>query len=174
MGGLVIYSSYIRPAYEGVKKLRGEVAVKQQALDDQDNAIKQVQSLIKQFESVSQLQDKISLFFPPEENVPQSLVQLESLSRITGVSLEAVNPQYIADNSAVKKKEGLASVIKSIGKTRFSVKVSGSYEGLKNFIKGLAESIRIFDIADFKLESGGSEEGYYTINLSVDNYYQTQ
>lgn len=174
LGGLVVYSSYIRPEYETIKKLRGEVAVKQQALDDQDNAIKQVQALIRQFESVSQLQDEISLFLPLEENVTQSLMQLESLSSITGVSLETVNPQFAVD-STIKKKEGLAAIIKPVGKIRFTFKVSGSYEGLKNFVKGLAESIRIFDIAEFKFDRRGeSDEDFYTVNFSADNYYQNQ
>ncbi|MEK7146987.1 MAG: hypothetical protein AAB772_01890 [Patescibacteria group bacterium] len=175
IGSLVVYSSYILPSYESIKKLRGEVAVKQQALDDQDNAIKQVQALIRQFESVSDLQGKISLFLPLEENIAQSLAQLESLSRISGVSLNSVIPQYVASDSAVKKKEGLASIIKSVGKIRFTVRASGSYEGLKNFIKGLGDSIRIFDVSDFKVDgSSDSANDFYIINLSLDNYYQTQ
>lgn len=175
IGSLVVYSSYIRPVYEDIKKLRGEAAVKQQALDDQDNAIKQVQALIKEFESVSQLQEKISLFLPLDEAIPQSLAQLDSLSRISGVSLDSVIPQYAPPDPAAKKKEGLAFMIKSVGKIKFTVKVSGSYEGLKDFIKGLADSIRIFDISDFKIDSGKDSGGdSASLTLSADNYYQTK
>ncbi|MBI2591548.1 MAG: type 4a pilus biogenesis protein PilO [Candidatus Brennerbacteria bacterium] len=175
IASIVVYSNSIRPVYEDIKKLRGEAAIKQQTLDDQDNAVKQVQGLIREFESISQLQDKISLFLPLEENVPKSLVQFDSLSRISGVSIESIAPQYIVADSGVKKKEGLSSVIKSVGKIKFVLKILGSYEGSKNFIKGLGESIRIFDISDFKIDQQKDSNGeLVSIIMSLDNYYQTQ
>lgn len=173
IGVLIVYGNFIRPAYDNTIKLRSELAVQTKTLAEQENAVKQVQTLISQFESIARLQDAISLALPLSESVPQSLVQYGALAQLSNVAIKDVSLQYLAIEKTSKKSS--LSLVKGVGKLRFDLNIAGEYEALKGFVDNLEKSIRLSDIVSLKLDKAGEvEKKSHSLHLTVDNYYQTR
>lgn len=166
---LVFYAILIRPEYAIISGLRGQLASKSTALEDETNAISQVRNLISQYQGVAKLGDTLSLALPSEEAVSEVVAQINALTRLSGLTVQSLGIAYFP----IKPSATKLSFVKGVGTLRLNLKLFGSYAGLKNFLGGLEKNIKIMDVKTLKIEQlGKTGQDLFSHTLEVDTYYQ--
>jgi len=168
---VVVYVKLIQPAYSDVQKLRGEIQARQNLLQDQSQAVTQVQNLISQLQNqnIAQFQDQISLVLPKTESVPQALNQYQAIAQASGLSIQSVSINYLA----IKPAATNINLAKGIGTDRFKLNVLGPYEAIKTFFEAIETNVRLTDLVNFKLNRTGQPgQNLYLTEIVVDSYYQ--
>lgn len=170
IASLVVYAYFIRGAFDGVSQLRSEAASRERIKLEQQNAVQQAQNLLAQFQSVADLQDLVSLALPLQENVTQALNQFQAIAQASQLSLQSASLQRLAITTTARQ-----SIIKGVGRLRFTLRLLGSYESIKGFVNSLQNSVRLSDVASLSFQrTGAAGQNLYTANLVVDVYYQSQ
>lgn len=170
LGILLVYGSFIRPEMTEVNKKRALAISKETLFNNQRAAVEQVQDLISQFQSIAKLQETVSLALPLEENVTQALNQLQSIARLSRVTVRSFSIRPLAFE---KSKQPL---VKRLGALELDVSIEGSYEGIKSFLRSLETNVRVANAKTFHLVPlAGGELGPsdgYNITLTVEIFYQ--
>lgn len=168
IAALAIYGFFIRPVYDEVIGLRGALDSKDRFLREQNLAFSKVNDLIVQYQSASQLQDAISLSFPLKEDLASIFNQLRVLAAVNGLTLEIFGVKPLAFQELMA-----APLIKRVGHLQLSLRVVGSYDGFKNFLKNIETNIRVMDVQNIAVERiGGLAANFFGYNLIIDTYYQ--
>ena len=182
VGSLVVYGFFVRPAYDDVTALRGELVAKQKFFDDKQAAVKKVQSLILQYKGAGSLQDMISLSLPQSEEVSSVFNQLQAIAGTNGMTVEVFNVQPLAMRAGAddvvapdgtKAKGAGQPLVRPIGTLRLSLRLTGPYAAFKEFVRGLETNIRAMDIVSMKVEPVGQKGvDMFSYTLVADTYYQ--
>ncbi len=170
---VVVYVKLIQPVYSDVQKLRGEIQARQNLLQDQSQAVTQVQNLISQLQNqnITQFQEQISLVLPTSESVPQALSQYQAIAQASGLSIQSVGLNYLA----IKPAATDINLAKGIGTDRFKLKVLGPYEAIKTFFQTIETNVRLTDLVSFKISRTGQPgQNLYLNEIVVDSYYQAK
>lgn len=168
---VVVYVKFIQPAYSEVQNLRGEIEARQNLLQNQSQAVSQVQNLISQLQNqnISQFQDQISLVLPASESVPQALNQYQAIAQASGLSIQSASVSYLA----IKPSAANISLAKGVGTNRFKLNVLGPYEAIKTFFEAIETNVRLTDLVSSKLSRTGQPgQNLYLNEIVVDSYYQ--
>src|SRR3989338_11333432 len=169
VAALFVYSSLIRPEYQAVLQLRGELISKTNLLSKQQVVMSQVQNLIAQYRGVEKLGESLALALPQEEALSSVMLQLNALAQFSGLSIQSVGINYLPVKSVGQK----SSLIRGLGTLRLDLRLFGDYAGLKKFLPSLETNIRLMDVQSLKLEAGSkTEQDLYSYLLTVDTYYQ--
>jgi len=153
IGAMIIYSYLIRPEYQQVNELRGILMAKTNLLSEQQSIISQVEDLLSQYQSSARIQETVSLSLPTKEDASAIFGQLQALSQANAMSIEVFGLQ----NLPVTKS--------GLGVLQVSLKVAGSYENFKNFLRGIETNIRVMDLSNLKIEKS-------SYNIVLNTYYQ--
>ena len=171
IAALVIYSSLIRPEYQLVLGLRGELASKSNFFEKQQAVMTNMQNLIAQYRSAEKLGDSLSLALPIKENISSVMSQFNAIAQFSGLAVQSVGVAYLPIKSSFEK----SSSNKGLGAFRLDLRLAGNYSGLKKFLSALETNIQIMDVKALKLESASkAESDIFTYILTVDTYYQTK
>lgn len=170
IGALIVFLQFIKPVYGKIQELRGEIRAKTILFSEQRSAVEQIDKLLRELEDIGRLQETLSFALPLKEEIPQVINQYQAIARASGVVIEALGLKPLG--IVFLKPEPL---IKGIGALRFNLKISGSYQSLKNFFQALETNIRISDLVSLKMETGLTpERDFYILNVEVDTYYQAE
>ena len=165
---VAVYTFFVRPAYDEIILLRGELSSKNQFLQEQKNAIGRVNELILQYRGAGKLQDTISLSLPLAENLSSVFDQLRILASMNGLLVEIFNVKPLALQSLAR-----GPLVKNVGTLELSVRLVGSYGAFKDFLRNLENNIRVMDLQTVRVEhvgAGGSD--LFAYNITVNTYYQ--
>jgi Tfp pilus assembly protein PilO len=168
IASVVVYSSFIKTAYDEVVNLRGTLISKQDTYSQFSSAFTQVQSLIADYQNKGDVQKKMSLILPKDRDVSYLVSQVAGLAEANGILVSALSTQILPVQPAQSK------VIRNIGKIKADAKLSGSYAGFKAFLRQLENNILILDATDLKVDIGtvgGKTSLDYSV--SITSYYQT-
>ena len=168
LGAVFVYSSMIRPAYDEIALLRGELASKQGDLIRYQNTVERVMQLLSQFQDAAEVQRQVSLVLPNEPDVGYLTNQIVELSRINGIDLislsTSLNPVRPASNK----------VVRDIGSMTAEMRLSGSYAGFKALVRQLENNVLLMDIGNIRVEGSDNiatlRELEYIMTLT--SYYQ--
>ena len=182
---------FVQPTYGEIKNLTQEIETKEDALEKKQKLVVDIEKLVNQYEDIEGRVSKVFYALPNKAEIPNILVQLESLASENGMIFESLNfskaqqsaqSKTTSENSAAPSSEtaGQQNIIEQIRSVSIDINLTGSYENFKNYLRSLENNIRIMDIASisFSSSSGSSEEGEeessdnfsYSIQLKV--YYQ--
>lgn len=171
VAALVIYAVLIRPEYQSMLKLRGELVSKVNLFEKQQNVMTNMQNLIAQYRGAEKLSDSLSLALPEEENISSIMYQINALSQLSGLTAQSVGISYLS----VKPSAGKSFSRQGLGALRLDFRLIGNYAGLKKFLPALETNIRVMDVKALKLESASkTDSDLFTYLLTVDTYYQTK
>lgn len=191
VSSLVIYFELIQPAYDDVKKVRGERASQQALLDAEKATIKQVQNLIGVYDSQSKAQETISSVLPLTDDAAGALVQLYGLAQNSNLALQGISvsvsgvqsvPASASDSQTAQAQVNPQDFLrKPIGTVTLQLKVNSSYEAFKNFLSLVETNIRIFDVKSLGIQppppaatgKAGPGQNLYGFDLTVATYYQS-
>ncbi|MFA5084428.1 MAG: hypothetical protein WC475_03580 [Candidatus Paceibacterota bacterium] len=169
----VVYVEFISPAYSDIQKLRGEIQARENLLNQQTQAVNQIQNLISQLQNqnITQFQEQISLVLPINESVPGALNQYQAIAQASGLSNQSIG----VDSLAIKPAASDIGLAKGIGTDRFKLKLLGSYEAMKTFLQALETNVRLTDLVSFKMSrTAQAGQNLFLNEIVVDSYYQTQ
>ena len=183
---------FIKPAYNEIKILIQEIETKQNTLDEKQKLVVDIKKLISQYEDVKGKVNKVFYVLPNEAEIPNILVQLEALASENGIIFESINFGEIQQSEQEKitfkeetslspeeqgKEQENSKVVDRRKSISVDVKLIGSYENFKNYLKSLENNIRIMDIISINFSGiSGEEKGEnlnnfsYLVKLKV--YYQ--
>ena len=166
---LIFYSLLLKPAYNEVNQLRGDLASKSELVKDQRRVVEKVKELLDQYPSLSGPRQTISLAIPNREEYPTLITQVNGLAHAAGLILQSLS---LATQTFTQAATVAGPSLPVVGIIQMSLETSGSYQSLKNFIQTLETNIRIMDLVSFSINPL-SGSGNYNYNLVVNTYYQT-
>lgn len=197
VGALFVYFYLIQGEYEGAQGLKAKVNSKQKFLNDEKTVIEQVQ---KQIEAYRQSQGQqgpqsgVSLALPTSPDIAGAIAQLSGLAQQSAANLQSLTVSTLpasAAKSVTAKKGGSTegnfqdTLQKPLGTISFSLKLTGGYESIKNFISLLETNLRIFDLRSFTITPVTASESVslskdkttpsvsmFTYDVGVNTYYQ--
>ncbi len=168
MATLGIYVSLIKPAYQDIDQIRGQLYTKNSQLNDYKNTISQMQTLLAQYDNLSQAQQSVSLMLPTQPSIPEAVFQISGIAGVSGLNLQSLSVKELAITPSI------SPLIKGMSTLRFSTKLTGTYESLKAFLQNMSANIRIFNINTVKVEKLGTTSNVFNFNIDIDAYYQTK
>ena len=165
---IFLYTLLLKPAYEEVNQLRGDLAVKSDLVKTQTKVVMEVQELLAQYQSLTAPKQIVALSLPNQEGYPTLLNQINSLARAAGLALESVNLNLLP----YAEGGSSGSNLPVIGAVQLTMSLSGPYQSLKNFLETIENNIRIMDLAslDITPQIRGDNFSY---NVVVNAYYQS-
>ncbi len=168
LAAFVGYAALVRPSYDEIIALRSALNAKSDLLREQNMAIAKVNDLIVQYQGTGRLQDTISLSFPLKEELSSIFNQLRTLAEINNLSIEifGVKPQAFKVLSA-------ETLVKNAGTLELSLRLVGSYENFREFIKGVETNIRLMDVQQVAIEKISGGNNFFSYNLLINTYYQS-
>lgn len=166
---LVIYASFIRPEYERISKLRGDLATKTRFFEEQSKIIENIGEYLATKEvDIKQAQQPIS-FVLPTELAPASLFQqLSELARINSLIMKSFGLDVLAIKPVVP-----GALIKGVGTVQIELQLTGGYSQFKDFLAQVETNIRLMDLEKLMIKGIPAKDSY-DFTLTVDAYYQTE
>lgn len=171
IASLFVYSSLIRPVYSEIKNLRAEVAGRLDLINRNKASIEQVQKLLSEYQSISQAQEITSLVLPSEQNISRAVNQVVGLADLNGLFIELLAVQQLAI-----KPSAQPNLVKGVGVLRFNLRLAGSYENFKSFIKNLETNVNLMDLVNLKIEAATKTRAgdSFSYTMVIDSYYQAE
>ena len=165
---VIVHVLFVRPVYNEVVELRSTFKAKSEFYQDQGQAIIRVNDLIAQYQGAGQLQQTVSMSFPISEDLSAIFNQLRTLAEVNGLSIKIFGVKPLALQPLSSR-----SLVKNVGTLQLSLKVLGSYENFKGFLRGVETNIRVMDTQQITIEQVGKPgSNFYSYTLLINTYYQ--
>ncbi len=175
MGSLVlftatifVYSIFLKPSYDEVNILRGELAAERQALAEQGVIVEKVKMALAQYQDLAHIADTISLVLPVKEAYPTLMNQLDTMSKNAGIFLESVNINQL---TASLKPAG-ASQSPAPTTLQLTMNLIGPYASFRDFLSKIETNVRLMDVVRFSITPAAVGQNY-NYNLLLNTYYQS-
>ncbi|MGC9611115.1 MAG: hypothetical protein ABSE68_02755 [Minisyncoccia bacterium] len=177
MAAIIVYGSLIKPEMDAATQLQAAVASKSQIYNNQKAAVTQVEGLINQFQSATNLQQSLGLAIPIGPNTTQALNQWQAIAGASQVSMQSLNIQPGQPLSVIKG--ATQTLVKKLNSIPTEVTVLGGYGPLKQFLGLIETNARVTNVTGFDFKSlagpqsalqGGNP--IYSLELNVVAYYQ--
>lgn len=171
LSALIIYVVLIKPEYNQVQTLRGQLKSSSDFYNAQAQAVDYVNNLYaKNKIDIEQTQKDLVLALPDQEEVANIVFQIQRISALNNISIDSVN----LDRLPIQQKP-TNSLIKNYSTLRISMKLAGSYESFKELLKFLENNIRIIDLRTLRVyQANELNKGVFNYELVVDTYYQVK
>lgn len=153
IGALIFYTNILKPEYNRIQTLRGELAAKKVLFDDRKVIIDRVKDLLTNYQSAMKLQKDISLALPFTADTAPLFNQIFSHGRNSGLQLQSLGFNQIPPN-----QDGL-------GVVQMTLNLRGSYPSLKTFLQLVETNTRVMDVSRLTITGD-------TYNLTINAYYQ--
>lgn len=194
IGTMVVF---VLPLRDSVKTAKREIKDSESELATLNELLAKTKIIKDSYEQVKSQAEKVFISLPKEKDLPDLMVQFESLAAVHGLVLESIGfgdfekgqsavsqPVRFADEKSEEQSSSAmaqplmsaSSVFRSLP---VNLTVSGSYAALKKYVSGLEENIRSMNVQSIGLSgtSGGSNElstnkDNFTFDLELSVYYQ--
>lgn len=171
------YFTLILPASDEGQKVKAEMISRQNFIDNQKQAIKQIQNLISSYKGEGQLQEVVSSVLPSSEDLAGAFGQINGLVAANHLLLQGTSVGASVDMTSFETNKIQAVAAKSLTKpfsaVDFQVKMTGTYEDFKSFLGNMETNIRIFDVKKINMQPAGkSNQNIYAFDLTIATYYQ--
>lgn len=188
---------FVLPLWDSVKATKREIKNSQSELATLNELLAKTNNRKENYEQVKSQAEKVFISLPKEKDLPDLMVQFESLAASHGLILESIGfGDFEKGQSAVSQPvrfvEGESEEQPSSATTQplisdrpvfrslpVNLTVSGNYAALKKYVSGLETNIRSMNVQSISLGgigSGGNElstnKDSFTFDLEVSVYYQ--
>ena len=171
IAALAIFGTFVRPAYDEIQRLRGQLQAQSELVGEQGTAALQVERLLKEYQGSARLGDSLSLALPKDEAMSSLMGQVNALAQLSGLPLQSA----AISSMPIRPALGSLSFVRGFGVLRLELRAFGSYAGLKNFLQKLETNVRVMDLVELKIDQAGrTNQDLFVYNLTVDTYYQTK
>lgn len=158
---------YFKTQWDSYQVVKSDVAAKTQELAKQQEGLEDVRNLLKNYMGVKSELKGLSLSLPSEKDLPNILVQLETLASENKMTMETLDHEVVKEEKkpVAKNKTEEAEIQESmlqaarasqIGYTTLEVELvlKGRLDAFLSYLNALQKNFRFFDIfsLDFDLE----------------------
>lgn len=161
----VIFSwLYLWPNLQNIQIIRSEI---QQTSEDIVILLSTQESVNDSYNFISQLDnedfDLMELAMPTFADEINLIFLLNSLAENNGL---------IVDNFSIKDDGSISKIdFSTTASVSVELKLSGNYVSLKEFVKSIEKSLRIFDIDMITISTSGETESSFIFTVSGSAYY---
>ena len=165
------------PGVQGILNLRKNAEVQKEEFLKQQELIARIEELTKAYEENKESVEKTEFILPSKEDIPNLIVQLESLAFGQGLLLEKIDFSTVKQETAavipVTEGSGSAKAAQNYQMLNVSIRSIGTYQALKNFLKSVEENMRLMDTRSINLSLESEEEfNIFNFDLTFYTYYQ--
>ncbi|EKD24188.1 MAG: hypothetical protein ACD_81C00088G0002 [uncultured bacterium] len=173
---LVVYANLIQPTYDNIKVEQGKLIAAQQKNSEYTNVFTRLKQVSTNFQQSPELQNRVSMAFPLDANVSDSMNQISAVALANGLTIASIDITSAPVIPTVTKKAGDISFIKGTGVLKNAIVVAGTYEEIKAFLQGVETGVRIANIKLVRLTRSANPATPEIINASVEieTYYQAK
>lgn len=165
------------PGVQVVLQTRKSIEDQKKVLSDKRDFLARMEELSMAYEENKENIEKIEFILPSKEEIPNLIVQLESLVKEQGLLLDKLEVSVpteelrgmINPEDAVARKETTAVEYKTL---IINLGFTGDYSALKNFLKATEENMRLIDIDSVSISPESEVPGIFSFDLSLKTYYQ--
>jgi|GEM_PF-561072 len=189
----VVFFDLLQPAYGDLETEKSKQISNDTFIANEQQIVSQVQALISAYQKQSQGQQNIDLALPVGQNLAGAVAQIYGLASVNNIAVKNIGvgvqaPQPQAQSSQAAAPSGASgqiaqvaaggSIVKGVGIITFQITAEGSYEGFKQFVRGLENNIRIFDMKSISIQQTPltfgkiSNPDNFTYSLGVSTYFQ--
>lgn len=164
------------PEAQEVLVLRKDIENQKEEFLDKQILLAKVEKLQKSYEENKESLEKTDYILPSDEDIPNLIVQFESLALEAGLILEEVSfstKEGAGGKARTAREIEKGAIAKDYQTMTASLKLIGTYSGIKGFLRLIEENMRLMDVdsVDFSLEE--TELGsFFNFDLSLTTYYQ--
>ncbi|MDD5589733.1 MAG: hypothetical protein PHQ47_00990 [Candidatus Portnoybacteria bacterium] len=191
---VAVFFFLLMPAWNSITEAREEFALKSQDLAENKEIIKKMEELNVIYESNLDEFEKLESIVPHGPDLPSLLLQVENLAIsnnlfLGSISISEVQEQKLISPPMMEEDDSLLGgavseeAVESRKNTskndykllQLSLRLSGSYEAIKQYLRALENNIRLMDVASLELSGGDGKEttaGEFGLNVSINVYYQ--
>lgn len=196
--GIILIFILIVPLYSSVRGLFAEISQQEETITKLEELLAKTKELKDGYQQVEAEANRIFLGLPEEKDVPNLLVQFESLANSNGLFLGAIKfgqlkgeeksspaPASAEEFSEEESADQPAPVINQQIPKESSVdlSLSGSYSAFKKYLTDIEKNIRSMDVSSFNFsikEAGLGETttiltpspDIFEFSLGINVYYQ--
>lgn len=168
---VIILAAYlfISPTAASLRKSNLTVAVKGQDLKRAQENLDNLKSLELSLNSQSDLVKSLSGALPTTPDEEDLTAAIEAIASKDGLKFSGITPTETGESSeSASPSQGI-----SLASADFDLNLSGSYEGLKNFLIDLENNRRPVNVSKVSITKDSSAEGVSTLNitLSISAFY---
>lgn len=155
IGGIIIW-----PKFTQYTNIRQEIELKQIELDYNEIYLAELASIKDKLNEKETEILKISSALPQEASIPSIYKFIEQTASVSGVVLNTLSSFSVSSSELSDRVEEIS----------FSVKVEGSYNAIKEFIKAVQESSKLFEVGTIALAPSSDDMFTASLNLKTFTY----
>lgn len=149
------------PKFQELEIVRGNIEEKKAELQAKEEYVLRLDELKVKLKEHQEEISKINTALPVNPSLPSLFNYLQKTSSESGLILMDISP------SAISPSKDLTGFREAV----FSIKVSGSYSSLKNFLSALEKSARLIEVENLSLSlGGGGESPAFNLRLKTFSY----
>lgn len=156
VGGFLVW-----PSYQELSDLRSQVGEKEARLQAKENTLVQLKELQRELLTYEKELKKIDATLPEDPQLPSLYDLVQSLSSLSGLLMQSIS------SSTAEPGEETESLVKT---TTLIVQLSGSYQGLKDFLSRAHASARVLNVQAVNIGSSEKEGEGLGIEVQLEAY----
>jgi len=157
----------IRPTLVTIGGLLKEIKDKREVVAQMDQKIDNLNKAQTNYTRIKNDLDLVEESLPLDPDLPILIKQLESLARLSSVTIESVRFEKTNLQGEIEKEESQTA--------GFSLALLGSYENLKEFLNSLDTLRRVISVESFAFSSKMEDEiQVLTLTINADAHYLTR
>lgn len=182
LGAAVVYFEFVRGEYEALQKQKSEALSRERLVQSQREAVAQVRALIEAYQGEASLQEQVSLALPTSPEAARALADLNGLAQNNRLIPQSFSAGTVAvegyraapgGETSYAETSSPASLVRPLGSINFQIRLTGTYNDFKAFLKYLETNLRIFDVRTLTIQpSGKPQDPLYAYDITVATYYQ--
>ncbi|MFA6096476.1 MAG: hypothetical protein WC788_02505 [Candidatus Paceibacterota bacterium] len=144
--GMVLFFSFIVPAYKNMKIAELEDGLRSANLDKKNQTLAKMRSFERKVRDVSESDvEKIKTFIPVDDKIEFHLSNLDILARVMKVELSGLGIASKADAGAISLSGGEAKVV------NYGFQASGDYGDVLMFIHSIERNVPMLRISNLSI-----------------------
>lgn len=167
---ILIFVFFTKPMYADIQAVRDEKEDYAQVAARYTDFNAKVQSLLEEKGAINiSDREKLDQLVPVSLDIPRLLVDLEALSKNSGLLFGNVSisddKEKKVDSSKANNK--VAENTNDVLSQRVTFEVLGTYEQFKFFLQGVESSLTLMDVVDLKLTASNGIFQQYSVTVQV-------
>ncbi len=167
---------FVMPKYKELSRLNNLLVLKQAEYEGKSAYYKKILDALDSLGEKSLQIQKIESSLPEKVSIASLLYFLELRGVENGMTVKSISASQVGLTQATSNKSSASnSTAKQVRNISFSLDLSGSYAGLKNFLKSLEESSRLFQVDNLSFSSIGAgspvqpkkQLGLYSFKMNI-------
>jgi len=157
---LILSPTLLWPKYQTLKEYQNSISLKKAEIEDQEKYFSDIAAIKARLDQNSEAIAKIDSALPDSIDMPSLLNFVQSACVQSGLVLESLSPFSITS----------ASGMTNVKEISVSLKVSGSYAAIKNFLFIIEKSARLIEVEDISFSSPSGKQDLFQVSLKIKVY----